>query len=154
MIVTTLCYLLKDDYICLADKKRGFGRGKLNGIGGKVRDDEVVEKAAVREMKEEIGVLAKPDHLENVGSVRFFFPGRPEWDNYMHIYLVRQWKGEPKESDEMKPQWHRTHKLPYDKMWLSDPHWLPRILDGKKISAEFHFLEDGNKIGKFEVESY
>ena len=33
---TTLCLLKKDNSILLAMKKRGFGSGKYNGIGGKI----------------------------------------------------------------------------------------------------------------------
>ncbi len=33
---TTLCFLLKGDEILLALKKRRFGTGKWNGVGGKI----------------------------------------------------------------------------------------------------------------------
>lgn len=35
-IETTLCLLKRDNKILLAMKKRGFGKGKYNGIGGKI----------------------------------------------------------------------------------------------------------------------
>ena len=34
---TTLCILRKDNQILLALKKRGFGTGKYNGVGGQTR---------------------------------------------------------------------------------------------------------------------
>ena len=37
---TTLCLLKKDNSILLAMKKRGFGSGKYNGIGGKIEKGE------------------------------------------------------------------------------------------------------------------
>lgn len=40
MRLATLCYLLKDDQVLLAMKKRGFGEGKWNGPGGKVEKGE------------------------------------------------------------------------------------------------------------------
>ena len=37
----TLCLLVKDNEILLAMKKRGFGVGKWNGVGGKIDYDKV-----------------------------------------------------------------------------------------------------------------
>ena len=52
--LTTLLLILKDNQILLAEKKRGFGVGKFNGIGGKVEKDETIEGAMIRETQEEI----------------------------------------------------------------------------------------------------
>ena len=38
---TTLCFLLKNDEVLLAMKKRGFGVGKWNGVGGKLKEEKV-----------------------------------------------------------------------------------------------------------------
>jgi len=51
---TTLCYLIKEKpqiQILLGMKKRGFGEGKLNGFGGKVKESETVEEAARAERR-------------------------------------------------------------------------------------------------------
>ena len=53
---TTLCLLIKDNKILLPIKKRGFGKGKNNGVGGKLEDGETELEAMIRETKEEIGV--------------------------------------------------------------------------------------------------
>ena len=84
----TLCFLLRDDEICLAMKKRGFGVGKWNGIGGKVQDGETIEEAAVRELYEEVGVRADIADLKNVGNIKFYFNERPDWNQRMHVYFV------------------------------------------------------------------
>ena len=67
MKLSTLCFLLRDGQILLAMKKRGFGEGKWNGAGGKVNAGETVEHAAVRELREEVGVLADEKDLEPMG---------------------------------------------------------------------------------------
>ena len=54
---TTLMILRDGDRILFGLKKRGFGKGKLVGVGGKVDANETVEEAAIRETEEEIGVM-------------------------------------------------------------------------------------------------
>ena len=68
-IETTLCLLKRDNKILLAMKKRGFGKGKYNGIGGKIENNETPEQAMIRETQEEINVT--PIKYEKVGIVEF-----------------------------------------------------------------------------------
>ena len=147
----TLCFLKNGENICIAMKKRGFGEGKWNSVGGKVDEGEIIEEAAVRELEEEIGVRSHTDHLEKVGDIKFYFNGKPEWNQRMHIYFVHSWESEPEESEEMLPKWHHKDKLPYKDMWVDDSHWLPKVLEGKKIQATFYFNNDGAEIDKFDI---
>ncbi len=147
----TLCFLVDGNRLCLAMKKRGFGVGKWNGIGGKVQDNETIEDAAIRELKEEIGVDAQVSHLESVGNIEFYFNEKPDWNQHMHIFFIRNWDGEPIETEEMAPMWHDNDKLPYEEMWVDDIHWLPKVIDGKKIEGKFYFNGDGGEIDKFEI---
>ena len=151
MKLTTLCLLLRDDEILLAVKKRGFGVGKLNGIGGKVDKGESIVEAAVRELKEEVGVTADLKHLESIGDIKFYFKNKSDWDQHMHIFFVKNWEGEPAESEEMKPEWHKQQNIPFDRMWSDDRHWIPLVLSGKKIKGEFYFNEDDSNFDKFEI---
>ena len=73
MKLVTLCLLVKDDKVLLAMKKRGFGMGKWNGVGGKVEDGETIEMAAARETGEEIGVAVETAGMKNIGNITFFF---------------------------------------------------------------------------------
>jgi len=146
----TLCFLVDNNRICLAMKKRGFGVGKWNGVGGKVREEETVEAAAIRELKEEIGVETHPHHLEGVGNIKFYFNEQPDWNQHMHIFFIREWFGDPIETEEMAPQWYDRNKLPYESMWVTDTHWLPKVLEGKKIEGEVYFAGEGDEIEKFD----
>ena len=56
-IEATLMLLRKNDEILLAMKKRGFGVGKFNGVGGKLIIGETPEMAMLRETKEEMGLF-------------------------------------------------------------------------------------------------
>ncbi|MEK7158197.1 MAG: 8-oxo-dGTP diphosphatase [Patescibacteria group bacterium] len=144
---TTLCYLIQKEHdrivrVCLAMKKRGFGEGWWNGAGGKVHTDdgETIEAGAVRETKEELGVVVGA--LTPVARICFEFPGHADWDQMMHVFLSEAWKGEPLESEEMRPRWHRVSQLPVHAMWPTDPFWVPRVFEGKKIEARFALGND------------
>ncbi|MEK6845806.1 MAG: NUDIX domain-containing protein, partial [Nanoarchaeota archaeon] len=55
----TLCILIKRDEVLLGMKKRGFGIGKYNSFGGKLKLGETIEEAALREVKEDGGIEAE-----------------------------------------------------------------------------------------------
>lgn len=147
----TLCLLLRENKeLLLAMKKRGFGVGKWNGVGGKVdrgKGDKNITEAAIRETKEEIGVEAK--ELERVAILSFYFPyiANQEWDQDVHVFLVKNWEGIPVESEEMLPQWFKIKDIPFEQMWDDDRFWLPEVLEGKKLKAQFVFKK-GEKVLK------
>jgi ADP-ribose pyrophosphatase YjhB (NUDIX family) len=66
-------YLIRDDVVCLAMKKRGFGEGNWNGYGGKLEEGESIKDAAVRELNEESGVSVLVEHLDQVAVAEFLF---------------------------------------------------------------------------------
>lgn len=135
----TLCFLVKENKILLAMKKRGFAVGKLNGVGGKKNPDESIEDTARRETNEEIGVVV--EELEQVATLHCSFPNNPDWGQQVTVFLVKEWHNEPEESEEMAPKWFNIEDIPFDQMWPDERMWLPLVLDGKKIEAEFVFGE-------------
>jgi len=142
---------LRDNEILLAMKKRSFGEGKWNGTGGKVQGDESVEQAVIRETSEEIGVVIAEADLEKVAILTFHWPSKPEWNQQCHVFVTRVWGNEPAESEEMRPQWFAYTDIPYDSMWPDDILWLPLVLEGKHISADFTFSEGGEGFDSYEI---
>ena len=144
---TTLCILKKDNKILLAKKKRGFGTGKYNGVGGKIEQGETIEQAMIRETKEEINVI--PTKYEKVGIMEFdeYYKGNKQ-KLVFYLYMVYEWEGSPCETDEMYPEWFNINDIPYDKMFPDDKYWLPLILEGNKIKAYFEFDEEWNLLSK------
>jgi mutator protein MutT len=137
---SSLVFLIKDNKILLAMKKRGFGKGRWNGVGGKIQKGETIKQAAIRETKEEIDVNVKT--LKKVGTLDFYFDLNKEWDQSVIVFLVNNWEGSPKETEEMRPKWFNFDNLPFKKMWEDDAYWLPQILAGKRVKAEFSFGEN------------
>lgn len=146
-VETTLVYLRDGDKILLSLKKRGFAEGKLNGVGGKLKEGETIENTVIRETKEEIDVDLI--EYEKVGLIDFIEIYKGEKENVvMHVYIASKWEGEPKESDEVKPVWVDISNMPYDQMMPDDKYWLPQVLEGKKINAKFEFDENWTLINK------
>ncbi|MFQ5796233.1 MAG: 8-oxo-dGTP diphosphatase [Candidatus Bipolaricaulia bacterium] len=133
-------------------KKVGFGKGKYNGFGGKIEAGETIGAAAVRELEEETGIKVSEKEIQRVALLTFLFPAKPDWDQVVHVFLVKAWDGEPVESTEMKPVWFKVDEIPFEKMWQDDVHWLPLILEGKRVKAIFTFKDDNETIDEFEIE--
>jgi len=141
----TLVFLIKRSErevsdICLAMKKRGFGAGRWNGAGGKVEKGESIEEAAIREAREEIGVELR--EISKIGELMFNFSHNPAFDMLVHAYFCEAWSGEPIESEEMRPSWFARSEIPFATMWPDDEFWVPYVLEGKRVKAQFTFGEN------------
>ena len=146
--ILTLCLVLRENRILLGMKKRGFGAGRWNGFGGKVEAGETIEVAAKRETEEECGIVIT--EMEKVGIHEFEFENARGDILEVHVFRVDAWTGEPRETEEMRPQWFTTDAIPYDEMWPDDIHWVPVFLTGKKFRTKFLFGE-GDAILETEV---
>lgn len=145
ILPTTLLLVIKDNKILLACKKRGFGIGKYNGVGGKLESGESVEQGMIRETFEEIGIVPKDYELRGVIAFDEYYKGEPVLE-VTHIYVTSDFDGEPQETDEMKPFWFDLDKVPYDKMFPDDKFWLPMIIEGEYVIGNFKFDKDFNKL--------
>lgn len=136
--IMTLCIIHQHPRVLLGMKKQGLGVGRWNGFGGKVEKGESIEEAMRREIKEEAGIEVK--NLHKVGIIDFEFKGNPETLE-VHIFRSDSFMGEPKESEEMKPEWFYIDEIPFDKMWPDDVYWMPFLLKGKKFKGKILFGE-------------
>lgn len=141
---TTLLFLVKKNGdiitdICLAMKKRGFGVGRYNGVGGKVEGDETIEEAVKREANEEIGVIV--GDITKCAELTFTFPHKEDWNQLVHVYFSSEWSGDIVETEEMNPTWFSINTIPFDTMWPDDVFWLPKVLEGRQVRAKFSFAE-------------
>ena len=156
MIEATLCFILDGcppTRVLLGRKKRGFGAGKLNGFGGKVRPGETPIRTIVREVAEESGAVVSPDTLRPAGWVTFIFPFEPSFDHHVHVFVAAAWNGEVRESVEMAPVWFPISEIPFKRMWDDDRYWLPHVLSGRRIRAEFLFAEDNETVASWSIEA-
>lgn len=138
--------------VLLGLKKRGFGLGKVGGVGGKIEDGETNAAAAARELKEEAGLSVAAEELEYIATLRFLFPAQPDWDHLVHVYLARAWQGTPTESAEVSPAWFAVNRLPLDQMWDDASYWLPQVLAGQRLQGTFVYAEDNVSVDEYSVE--
>ena len=133
--------IIKDWKILLAMKKRWFWAGKYNWPWWKIERWETPEQAMIREAKEEVWI----DILKQsrIGKLYFCFEWKSDWDFEVDLFLIEDFKWNPTETEEMRPQWFDIEEIPYNKMWKDDKIWLPRVLKGESwIKYKFYFWED------------
>ena len=133
-----LCFLRNENSILLIRKKVGLGAGKINGPGGRLKPGETPREAAVRETREEVGLLVSD--LRRVGELSFIF-----LDGYsLHctVFLTNSYSGSLRESPEAAPFWCPVAEIPYREMWEDDSLWLPRVLQGERIRGRFLFEDE------------
>ncbi len=140
---TTLLIVIQDDKLLLATKKRGFAKGKINGVGGKQQPGETIEEAMIRESIEEIGIT--PTNYQLRGILEFDEKFNDERQIIkMHVYTATEFDGTPTESNEMSPIWINKNNIPYDKMFGDDILWYPQMLEGKNFKGSVVFDDDYN----------
>ena len=157
MLEATLCFLVKhnpSDNVLLGLKKTGFGAGKYVGIGGKLESGETAVSTAVRELNEEIHILAAPNDLQKTGHLTFLFPHKPDWSQQVHVYCLEKWVGMPQESAEMRPQWFKTTRIPFDQMWQDGQHWLPLVINRQYVQATFTFAADNETVVTSKIKTW
>ena len=153
---TCLCFLTRPDAagqatVLLGRKKTGLGAGKVVGLGGKVEAGESAVEAVVREVTEESGLVVAPADLRQAAVVDFRFPVRPAWDQWATVFVTARAAGEPYETDEIAPVWFPVDRLPLADMWDDARHWLPQVLAGRTIEADFVFADDCDSVASATV---
>lgn len=137
--ILTLVIPRSGDRVLLGMKRRGFGAGRWNGFGGKVQPGETIPEAAVRETREECGIVLA--QMEEMGVHEFEFAHERGAILEVHTFRADTWEGEPVETEEMRPQWFSIDAIPFDEMWPDDRYWIPIFLEGKRFRTKFLFGE-------------
>ena len=146
--LATLIFIIRIVEILLIRKKRGLGAGKINGPGGRLEPGETPEACAMRELDEELGVVAvDPIRL---GDHRFQFVDG--YSTFVHVYRASDLQGIPVETDEAIPIWVNLDAIPFNEMWEDDRLWLPLLVAGKRFSG--YWIFEGDRMLDYRLEVY
>ncbi|THG33167.1 8-oxo-dGTP diphosphatase [Naasia lichenicola] len=153
MFAVAVTYLLRDGAdgpeVLLGNKLTGIGTGRLVGPGGKLEPGESAEQAAIRETLEEVGVVVSS--VVRIAELAYTFPRRPSWSQSSTAFLSRDWRGDPRSSDELEPQWFSVSRIPFDRMWDDARLWLPGALTGRFIRADCSYAADNATVDTFRL---
>ncbi len=152
MKLATLCYIQKDGKTLMLyrnKKENDYHEGKWNGLGGKFEPGESPENCAVREIKEESGLIVKS--LKMKGFITFpMFDGKEDW--YVFLFVIDKFEGELIDSPEGKLEWIPNGKLNELNLWDGDRIFIPWLFQDKFFSAKFNY--DNGQFIDYEVEFY
>ena len=135
----TLVYLVRGESVLLIRKLRGHGAGKVNAPGGRVEAGESVEACAIREVAEEVGMRVNALALRAL--LRYHDPAQG-FAMAGFAFVSSDFQGTPSRTGEADPFWCPIDAIPYDEMWENDRIWLPRVLQGQRIRADFRLCRD------------
>ncbi|MFA3782452.1 NUDIX domain-containing protein [Melioribacteraceae bacterium 4301-Me] len=150
--LATLCYVIKDNKTLMIyrnKKQNDYHEGKWNGLGGKFEPGETPEECAVREVKEESGLLIKNPRMH--GFITFpMFDGVKDW--YVFLFTATEFEGELIDSNEGKLEWIPNEKLTELNLWEGDKIFIPWLFQEKFFSAKFNYRD--KKFIDYSVEFY
>ena len=130
--------MVRGGEILLIRKLRGLGKGKVNGVGGKVDPGEEPIEAAIREFEEE--VLAHPVDVVKLGEIGF--DDSEGVSLLIHVFRAEGVCGTPDATDEAIPLWASLDAIPYEEMWADDPLWLRHVVSSQPFRAFAKFEGD------------
>jgi len=144
----TLCFIVNSGKILLIERKKGIGKGLLNGPGGRIEKGETPMACAIREVSEETGI--KPIKPKEMGFVEFYLDN--ELIHPTNVFKAEKFFGTPRETDDAKPIWFPLDKIPYERMFSKDKrHWVPLVVEGKVFKGKFYFTDNWNRLLKREI---
>lgn len=152
MQLATLCYVIDKNKTLMLHrikKKNDVHEGKWNGLGGKFETGETPQECAIREVKEESGLLIKNPMMH--GFITFpMFDGIKDW--YVFIFTAKKFSGKLIESQEGKLEWINNDKLLDLNLWEGDRIFIPWLFQKKFFSAKFVY--NNGKLKSHTVDFY
>lgn len=146
-IVGTLAYLLdrSTDQVLMINRDArpdDDHYGKINGLGGKLEQDESAVGGIRREIREEAQLELTSVHLRGTITWSNFGPKREQWLAF--VFLADGWTGTPPPSNEegtlrwvpraelvaaCAPTGGHAEDTPALALWAGDRHFIPLVFD-------------------------
>lgn len=152
MILSTLCYIEKDDkYLMLhrTKKENDINKDKWLGVGGRFEEGESPEECIIREVKEETGLTLKNYQLR--GIVTYV---SNKWETeYMYVFTATEFEGALIECDEGDLEWIEKEKIDTLPTWEGDHIFVDKLRkDDGFFSVKFEY--EGEKLVRYHLKEY
>ncbi|MCD6547367.1 MAG: 8-oxo-dGTP diphosphatase [Nanoarchaeota archaeon] len=117
--------------------KDKIGKGKSNGIGGKIENGESIIEALKREVYEETGLKIKNAKLRGILNFPKFKDG--EWWR-VYVFTSKDFNGNIKRKcNEGTLEWVPTNKLLNLNLWEDDKYFIPLLEEDNFFVATFYY---------------
>lgn len=123
------------------ERLRGFGKGRGHGSRRARRTGRRALDAAVRGAHEEAHITVQRESAQRVAALTCRLPSKPAWDAVVAVCVGRSWSGCASPSEELSPSWFPVSDLALHRMWDDEQYWLPQVLGGASLVADFTFDE-------------
>lgn len=129
------CYLVQNNKVVVTKYKKGNKKQDFYDIpGGKIEENESLVQAAIREMKEETGIVVK--NLKRKGEMTIEYPDRIF---SFAIFLANEYEGEPQDFVENTAEWMDMDDLLKQEKILSNIMILDRFFRKGLLDENFRF---------------
>jgi 8-oxo-dGTP diphosphatase len=145
MKLATLCYLKCTGKTLMVHRIKKTGdmhAGKWNGLGGKLEAGETPEECAIREIREESGLVVSQPELKGLLTFPAF---AKDEDWYAFVFVANEYEGELIDSPEGVLRWIEDAELFDLNLWEGDRIFLPWLERPGFFSGKFIY-RDGKLI--------
>jgi 8-oxo-dGTP diphosphatase len=140
---TTLAYIYNNHHYLMLfrnKKENDINKGKWIGIGGHLEENETITDCIIREVKEETGL----DVIDPLYRGKILFES-DDIKEIMHLYLIKEFKGEIKECNEGELHYIHESKLLDLPMWEGDKIFLPLLINTDEF-IKLHLIYKEDKL--------
>lgn len=141
------CYLIRDGKVVVTKYNEGQPtEGYYDIPGGKIEDGETPEQAAIREMKEETGIIVK--NLKRRGK---FVADNPNKIFEFEVFFAEDFEGEPQNFEENTSEWVEIEELLkkekiFSNIMVLDRFFINALIDEKSCFEMYVRLDEKDKI--------
>lgn len=128
------CLLIENGKIVITKYLEGNKVGYYDIPGGKIEDGENPEETAIREMKEETGILVSNLIKKGIFEVEY-----PDRKFYFDVFMAKEYEGKPQNFEENISEWMNINELLNKEKILSNILMLDKLFNRALYNESYNF---------------